>query len=61
MKHVYRTLMQRMMELNVEGLCGACFDVISPDHNNSRNGYALYTSRSSNASATVGSLIQPCQ
>lgn len=30
---------QRMMEFDVESLCGAGFDVKSPDRTNSRNGY----------------------
>jgi putative transposase len=31
---------QRMMEFDVESLCGAGFDVTSPDRINSRNGTA---------------------
>jgi len=61
LRQMIQFVAQRMMQLNVDDLCGACFDVISLDRNNTRNGYAQCTSRSSNASATVGSLIQPCQ
>ncbi len=39
LKQMIQFIAQRMMEFDVEGLCGAGFDVKSPDRTNSRNGY----------------------
>lgn len=39
LKHMIQFVAQRMREFDVEGLCGAGFDVNSPDRTNSRNSY----------------------
>lgn len=39
LKQMIQFVAQRMMEFDVEGLCGAGFDVKSPDRPNNRNGY----------------------
>jgi putative transposase len=39
LRHMIQFVAQRMMDMDVEALCGAGFDVKSPDRTNSRNGY----------------------
>lgn len=38
-KQMMQFVAQRMMELDVEGLCAAGYDIKSVEHTNSRNGY----------------------
>ncbi len=38
-KQVIQFVAQRMMKFDVEDLCNGCFDVKSPDRENSSNGY----------------------
>ena len=39
LRHMIQFVCQRMMEMDVESLCGAGYDVKSSDRTNSRNGY----------------------
>lgn len=39
LKHMIQFVAQRLMELDVEALCGAGYDVKSAERSNSRNGY----------------------
>ena len=51
---------QRMMEFDVEGQCGAGFDVKSPYRTNSRNGYRdrLWQTRSGDVDPEIPKLRQ---
>nr|WP_244158173.1 hypothetical protein [Pseudomonas flavescens] len=42
LKQMIQFVAQRVVEFDVEGLCGFGFDVKSPDRVNSHNGYAAW-------------------
>lgn len=53
LKQMIQFVAQRMMEFDVEGLCGAGFDVKSPDRTNSRNGYRDRLGKPAQATSTL--------
>ena len=60
LKQMIQFVAQRMMEFDVEGLCGAGFDVKSPDRTNSRNGYRdrLWQTRAGDVDLKIPKLRQ---
>jgi len=60
LKQMIQFVAQRMMEFDVESLCGAGFDVKSPDRVNSRNGYRdrLWQTRAGDVDLKIPKLRQ---
>ena len=60
LKQMIQFVAQRMMEFDVESLCGAGFDVKSPDRINSRNGYRdrLWQTRAGDVDLKIPKLRQ---
>ncbi|SCX91481.1 putative transposase [Pseudomonas sp. NFACC37-1] len=60
LKQMIQFVAQRMMEFDVEGLCGAGFDVKSPDRTKSRNGYRdrLWQTRAGDVDLKIPKLRQ---
>jgi len=60
LKQMIQFVPQRMMELDVEGLCNVGFDVKSPDRVNSRNGYRdrLWQTRAGDVNLKIPKLRQ---
>ncbi|MGA3682808.1 IS256 family transposase [Pseudomonas graminis] len=60
LKQMIQFVAQRMMEFDVEGLCGAGFDVKSADRLNSRNGYRdrLWQTRAGDVDLKIPKLRQ---
>lgn len=60
LKQMSQFVAQRMMEFDVEGLCGAGFDVKNPGRTNSRNGYrdCLWQTRAGDVDLKISKLRQ---
>lgn len=60
LKQMIQFVAQRMMEFDVEDLCGTGFDVKSPDRTNSRNGYRdrLWQTRAGDVDLKIPKLRQ---
>ncbi|MFC5696276.1 transposase, partial [Pseudomonas sp. GCM10022186] len=60
LKHMIQFVAQRMMELDVEALCGAGFGVKSNERSNSRNGYRdrLWQTRAGDVELRIPKLRQ---